>query len=109
MVIVFRPCDCLLTYTAYIHLSQQSGACENARQTQGSRGHARRDGPDPHRHLGGRPASTRAVETETLEVVQCEEQKTQVLIANLEISPCKGFLFRMQNLFKWDSRHVCLH
>lgn len=54
--------------------SHQNGACKNARQTQGPRGHARRDGTDPHCHPGRRPAHPRSVETKTSKVLQRKAQ-----------------------------------
>lgn len=53
----------------------QAGACTNARQTQRPRGNARGDGAHPHSYPCRRPASPRAVETETFKVIQCKTAK----------------------------------
>lgn len=52
--------------------SSQGSARASAREAQGSRGHARRDGPHPHRHSGGGADRAGAVETATPQVVQCK-------------------------------------
>lgn len=56
-------------------LVPQAGACTNARQTQRPRGDARGDGAHPHSYPCRRPASPRAVETETFKVIQCKTAK----------------------------------
>lgn len=50
----------------------QGAAWASAREAQGPRGHARRDGDDPHRHAGGGSDRPGAVEAAAPPVLQCE-------------------------------------
>ena len=56
----------------------QGGACKNACQTQGPRGHACRDGAHSDRHPRRRAASACPMETEALKVIQRKETHTRV-------------------------------
>lgn len=71
---------------------RQTGTCENARQTQRARSHARRDGAHPHRHARRSSACPGAVETAARQVLQREYALHSLITIPGHKRPSRGVL-----------------